>query len=206
MNTIINRRQFGLGSLAGAAVISSGGGVALLTGCSSSWITTLENDLPQLVSIASSIISIVALAQGNGALPAALAPDIAAAAAALKTSLQDLQSAVTAYNNGKGSGTLAAVTDALIAVQTSAQNVIAALPAGSVSTPTETAIIAGIGLLITLLSSVQLLMPGGAPAPAVAKARARAVVERPSMPDAATIRTGFNAVLQLHGFESAMIK
>lgn len=202
----MNRRQFGTIAIAGGAVLAAGPGTIALDGCSTSWIATLEKDLPTLVNIAGSIISIVAIAQGNGALPAALAPEISAAATVLQASLQALQSAVAAYNGGKGAGTLAAVTAAIAAVQTAAQKVIAALPAGSVSTPTETAIIAGIGLLITLLSSVQLLMPGGAPAPAVAKARTRAVVERPSMPDAATIRTGFNAVLQLHGFESAMIK
>src|SRR5579875_93917 len=203
---IMNRRDFGKLALTGGAAIAAAPSAILLDGCSTSWITTLENDLPELVNIAGSIVSIVAMASGNGALPADLAPAITAAAQALQVSLGALQDAVSAYNGGKGSGTLAAVTAALTAVQADAQKVIASLPSGTVSTSTETAIVAGIGTLVTILSSVQLLIPGGAAPNQVAKAQATAMMEKPSLPDAATIRTGYNSVLILNGFESAAIR
>ncbi len=206
----INRRQFGTLAVAGAAAMTTGGSVLMIDGCSTSWITTLENDLPQLINIASSIISIVSLASGNGTLPAALAPEITAAAQALQASLTLLQDAVNAYNGGKGNGTLAAVSAAVAAVQADAQKVIAALPAGTVSTNLEVAIVSGIGLLVTIISSIQLLMPATpAPTPALAatvdRAKATAAMGKATLPDAATIKAGYNAVLVHCGFGSATI-
>lgn len=205
----ITRRQFGKTS---AAMVAATALIAMpeLEGCSTSWITTLENDIPELVNIAGSIISIVALATGNGTLVAADGALITAATQVLQAALQTLQDAVTAYNGGKGQGTVAAISDALAAVATDAQALIAKLTAAGVAIPTnvQTSIVAGIGLLVTIVSSIQLLLPN-APVPATvgltAKAKAKASAAKTAPPSAGQIRTGFNSVLVLQGFAADQI-
>lgn len=206
----LTRRTFGkvaAGSVAGAALLS----MPALEGCSTSWITTLENDLPELTNIATSIISIVALASGNGSLVSTDAALITAATQVLQASLTALQNAVNAYNGGKGQGTVAAISAALGAVATDAQAVIAKLTAAGVGVPTnvQTSIVAGIGLLVTIVSSIQLLLPA-APVPATvgltAKASAKAAVAKTTPPTKAQIRSGYNAVLVMQGFAADQIQ
>ena len=205
----ITRRQFGKGTAALAAATAL---IAMpeLEGCSTSWITTLENDIPELVNIAGSIISIVALATGNGTLVANDAALITAATQVLQTTLQALQTAVAAYNGGKGQGTVQAISAALAAVATDAQKVIAAITASGVAVPTnvQTSIVAGIGLLVTIVSSIQLLLPN-APVPATvgltAKASATTAIAKTAPPNKAQIRSGYNAVLVLQGFGAEQI-
>lgn len=210
MEATMTRRQFGKGSallaVATAAIV-----IPELEGCSTSWITTLENDIPELVNIASSIISIVALATGNGTLAAASAALITAETQILQGGLQTLQDAVTAYNGGKGQGTVQAISDALKAVATDAQTMIAKIMAAGIGIPTtvQTAIVAGIGLLITIISSIQLLLPG-APVPVAvgqtATAKAKANVAKTAPPNATQIRTGYNSVLVMQGFAADQIQ
>lgn len=185
------------GAVAGGCALSAGP-VLLVAGCSSSWITTVENDLPEILNIVTSIVSVISVAEGNASLPTQVGQVVQAAVAVLQASLGALQDAVNAYKAKQSAGTLNAVIAALNVAEADVQKVVAALPAGSVSPNVATVIVAGLGTVVTILSAIQALVPGAAPA-AVTAATAKGA-EKVVLPNAAAIRLGFDSVLRLHGF------
>lgn len=200
----LSRRDFGKTSLLaiGTAALAGTGTV----GCSTSWVTTVENDIPEIVNIVSSILSVISVATGNGAIAGAVGTIVSEAISAFQAALAAFQAAVIAYNGGKGQGTLQAVIDALQSAQQSVQAVVAALPAGSVSPIVDTIIIAGLGTIITILSGIQTLIPGAAPVGVTTAATATAILTKPVLPNGAALRSGFNAVLVLHGYGAQKIQ
>lgn len=198
---VLTRRQFGKVSLTalGTAAIA-GTGTLALDGCSTAWITTVENDLPVVVNIVSGLVGIIATATGNGLLSAAVGAVVSEAVNAAVASLSALEDAVKAYSANQSAGTLQAVIAALTAAQGDIGKVVAALPAGSVSAVVETVIIAGLGTAITILSSIQALIPGAAPAALTAKATASVIASKPVLPNAAALKAGYNCVLWIHGY------
>jgi len=201
----VGRRTFLKLSASGAAVAVLPA-TALLEGCSTEWVDVVLKDLPTVVNIAGTILSIVATATGTGALSPVIGQIISASATALQASLQAFKDAVDAYNASKTQGNLNAVIAALQVAQNDARKVIEALPAGTVSTTVQLAIVGALGLVVTLLSSIQTLIPGGAPLSITTKAGIDVVRTKPVMPNADALKFGMNAVLNLHGFASAQIK
>jgi hypothetical protein len=157
------------------------------------------------VGIANAILQVIATAMGNGVLASAVGAIISEAVQALSASLQALQDAITAYQANTGSG-LSKVISAVQAAQADAQKVISSLPAGSVSTVVQSIIIAGLGAIITILSSIQAMIPGAAPASITAHATSAAASTTIVLPNAAAIKTGFNNVLLVHGYGAQEIK
>jgi hypothetical protein len=204
---MFNRRTLFIngGRLAGAALALPS--LALLEGCTStSWIATVEADLPEVVSIVSSITGVLGVATGNGAPPADVAAIIAQAVAAATASLNALNDAVVAYKGSASAGNLAAIISTLEAAQKDIQGVIAALPAGTVSTTVNTIIVAAIGTAVVVLSSIQAIIPGAAPAAVTFRATSAASATKPTLPNAAALRGGYNAVLMLHGYGQLALK
>lgn len=204
----MERRTFLKTGAVGSALLVVGGGAPalLVTGCSTNWIQTIENDIPEIVNIITSIISVISVAEGNSTLPAAAGQVIQTAVAVAQQSLSALQDAVNAYKANESQGNLNAVIAALNAAQADVQKVVGALPAGSVAPAVITVIVAGIGTAVTILSAIQVLIPGAAPAPVTAAATKAAKKEKIVVPNAAAIRTGFDAVLRLHGFAAQAAK
>jgi hypothetical protein len=203
MRAELDRRLFLKLSVAGAAVAV----VSLPTlGCSTAWITTVLNDLPVVISIAQSIVAVVAEATGNGALAPIDAALISAAASALSTGLTALQDAVNAYNSNN-SGGLAPVIAALLAAQTDATKVVSSLVAAGVTVNSDVQMIitAAMGTAATILAAIQSLIPGAAPASVTAKATATVALGKVTMPNAESLKYGYNSVLWLHGMRGHTI-
>lgn len=159
---MMNRRQM---------LVAGSGGLALATvglgeGCNAaSWIQTALNDLPIVVQIAESIISIVAAAQGS-ADPAALGVAQTAANAA-KQALLEAQSFVAQYNSTKTGTLLGNIDAALTTAQSQLGAILAAL---HITNQTLAATLAAaIGSGLTIVVAIQALVP--AP-PAATSARA----------------------------------
>jgi hypothetical protein len=201
----MNRRTFIQGTAAAGAVLTASSAAVFEAGCSTSWINTVLADLPTVVGIANAILQVIATAMGNGVLASAVGAIISEAVQTLSASLQALQDAITAYQANTGSG-LSKVISAVQAAQADAQKVISSLPAGSVSTVVQSIIIAGLGAIITILSSIQAMIPGAAPQSITAHATAAAASTTIVLPNAAAIKTGFNNVLLVHGYGAQEIK
>ena len=204
----MNRRNFlQTGAVGTAAVLTLPAASIFEIGCSTSWIKTVQNDLPIIVGIANSILEVVTTATGSGALAAAAGALITAAVNALSASLTALSDAVTAYEASTGTG-LARVIAALTAAQSDIKAVIQSLPAGTISPVVMTIIVAGVGTIITILSSIQALIPGASAAKVTARATTAAANPQVVMPNSASLKAGYNSVLMTidSGYESAMLK
>lgn len=204
----LTRRSFGKTVvLAGAASGLASFTLLPTTGCSTSWIAVAEKDLPVIVDIATTIASIVAEAQGAGAITPLVAAAISEAAKVFSAGLTTLQDAVTAYQASKSAGDLAAVIAALNAVQQDAPNVIAAVtqaPASIVSIVTS-----AIGTAVTLLAAIQSLLPSSTTAAGnkatVAASQRVPVKTAIKLPDTKTLIGGFNSVLSVYGYGDKQI-
>lgn len=192
-----SRRDFGKTALALAAAGVSASSLELV-GCSTAWIDTVEADLPVVINIVGSIVAVIGQATGNGLLSGTVAAALQLGATALTASLEAFRDAFNAYTANKNANTLAKLIAALQSAQADAQKVIAALPAGSVSTTVQTIIIAGIGTVVTILSSIQALLPGAASAAVTLKATANASASKIVLPNAAALKAGFESVLLVH--------
>jgi hypothetical protein len=206
LNMSINRRTFFVRSATVAAGLATLPALATLEGCSTSWIATVEADIPEVVNIVSSVLGVLAMATGNGFLAPGLSAIISTAVSVAVASLNALNDAVTAYKAAGSAGTLSSVIAALEATQKDVQGVIAALPAGAVSITVNTIIVAAIGTAVVVLSSIQAIIPGAAPAAVTFRATSAAAATKPSLPNAAALRGGYNAVLMLHGYGQLALK
>lgn len=213
MKMTMNRRQFG--TRAAAAL----GSAALLTtlpameGCDTSWIATAEADLPTIISIGTTVISVIADATGNGAFSPAAVALLQESAKELNADLQTLNDAIAAYKSAAGPDTLAKVIAALRAVQADAPDVVNALP--MIGSASLTSVVTGaIGTLITLLAAIETLLPQtttGAtvptPSTGVAKARVTAAIAvrvpvktKIKLPESMVLKSSLNATLSVYGF------
>jgi hypothetical protein len=202
----MNRRNFLQASAAGTGLVLTAPALVIFeTGCPTSWIQTVENDLPIIVGIANSILQVITTATGSGAIAADVGKLVTESVQTLSTSLQALQDAVTAYQANTGTG-LSRVIAALVASQADIKAVIQSLPAGTIAPVEMTIIVGGVGLVITILSAIQSLIPGAAPTGVTAKAISAVSKQTVVMPNAAALKTGYNSLLWLHGYESAAVK
>jgi hypothetical protein len=202
----MNRRMFLQLSGTGAAVAVAAPTVLLTTGCSTAWITTVIDDIPVVINIVNSVVSVIAEATSNGGLPASVAAALTTAMNVAIASLNAFQDAANAYNANKSQGNLNALIAALTKVQSDVQGVIATLPAGSVSPSIVAVIVAALGTAILTLSSIQALIPGAAPAVVTARAVAAVATGKVEPPNAATLKSSFNAVLGLHGYQKFQLQ
>ena len=201
----MERRNFlKAGALGSGLVLTAPAMMVFETGCNTNWITVVENDIPVVLEIVNSVLQVITIATGSGALAAGVGAVVTTAINALVASLNAFADAFNAYTSSKSPASLGKVIAALEAAQNDVQAVINSLPAGSVSTTVQTIIVAGIGTVITILSAIQALLPGAAPAALTAHAQAGAVGV--VLPNAAALKTGFNAVVMLHGYGGAEVK
>ncbi len=178
-----------------------------IEGCSTSWIVTAEQDLPTILSIVESILSIAALASGNGTASAGEVSAITSIGNTIKASLAALQAVIASYNAAPSSTLLAQIAAGLSAIQ---QNLSAILAAAHIANNAlQTTITTAVGLALSVVASIQLLMP--APAPATVKAKlAVGVVQRPGVPVIVTskpsiitsgqLKYAYNSVATMYGY------
>ncbi len=202
----ISRRTFGK-QAALLAVATAAITLPELEGCSlSSWLTTVEGDLPEILNIITSILAVVTAATGSGTIATDVTAKVDAAVKTFQALLTTLQSSVAAYSANKSAGNLAALIAALQAAQAGVPNVISTI--SLITSPTvATVIVAGFGTAITILSAIEALVPGAAPAAmkAAAAQLQSTASNKIQLPNKETLRTSFNAVLILHGYAQFQI-
>lgn len=169
---------------------------AFTAGCSTSWITTAEKDLPVISAILTSTLGIVADATGNAALDAVGQAALNVAINAASAGLVTLSSLVTDYNASPSASVLVKITAALTDVQ---QNLNGILSAAQIKdTALQTAIAGGIGVAISVVSSIELLIPSSAVSAKSAAIGVKPVKIEVSTP--AEIKARYNAIVLASGY------
>jgi len=155
----------------------------VVSGCSTAWIQVAINDAPVVLQIVLSILQIADVA----AVPAAQAAGTQAQA-----DLKLLQQFLNDYKAAQAGSTeqnvaLKNIGAALSAAQTDISGILAAV---HVKDPNkQAAITAGLGVALSVLVSIESLLPAS-PAPAAAKAKTAS-----SLPSAKEVRKQFNAAV-----------
>jgi hypothetical protein len=206
----ISRRSFMFRGVKAAAVAGALPLAAVsLTGCSTNWIDTAIKDLPIAISIAQSIASILAIATGNGYISQTAAQAISALQGPIVTLLDALKDAINAYNASKTETNLGRVTDTLTQILQDLPKLLPLLQFKDSNT--QLAITSAVSLLITTLTSIQILIP--APVAALGRfkvtanvAAARvALANKTVVPSDVQVKSQFNVMMYTNGFPQLVI-
>lgn len=150
----LQRRDFLIAGSAGVAASTLG-----LSGCSaSSWITIAINDLPTILQIVTTIISIVGAASGSADAGAVTVATNAANQAL--ADLKEVELLIQGYQTAPSASVLAKIDAGLMDVQT---NLAGLLTAFHISNPVlQATLAAAIGSALTILVALQALIPAPA--------------------------------------------
>lgn len=160
-------------------------GLLSLQGCSTSWINTAIKDVPIVTSIVTDVVSIVAVAQGNGEISAADLKLIQTAATQATADLTLIQSLVKEYQTTPTTDTIDKIRTAIEDAQ---NNLQAILTAAHITNPTTSAAVtAAVGLALTTLLAIETLLPSTPAHAQTAKAAA--------LPKPAELKKQFNAIM-----------
>jgi hypothetical protein len=178
--------------------------VALVgSGCNTSWLNTAIADLPIVINILTSVLKIVAIAQGKGVDSAMVkeVQDIGNQATQDLTTAQKLINDYKAASAADKPGVLKKIDAALSAAQTELQGILTAFHVKD--NATQTAISVGIGLAVTTVEAIISLLP---PAPSTgmptARAATRAPAHKPDKPE--DLKAKYNAIVSAN-FPDAVI-
>lgn len=192
----MNRRNFLLTT--GTAAV--GASTVELVGCNAStWLTIALNDLPTILQIVTSIISIVGAASGASTAAAVAAANTAAQKA--KDAITEAQAFLAQYQANKTNTLLGNVDDALATAQAQLGAILSIL---NINNPTLQAVLsAAIGSALTIIVAVQSLIPAPVPAPTptpTPAAQRRAKLSKVTATDqSVAIRVGYNEALAAAG-------
>jgi hypothetical protein len=174
----------------------------VISGCSAAWLQTAINDVPVVIQIVTSILQLVAAAQGKGADPTML-QQVANIGAEAQKDLQLVQSLIQQYQAAAATakpGIMAQIDTALTTAQTNLNQILVVF---HIDNPQLQATIAGsLGLALATLMEVQSLIPPPPNAPAARmKVSAKALQPRPPK----VLKEEFNYIVTSHGFPEAAI-
>jgi hypothetical protein len=201
MEAILDRRQFfevsGKGALGTALVVAAAGtaGIALV-GCNTDWITTAINDLPTVVSIATTVATIVATALGAGTITPAVAAIIKTAADAAAAALAVVQQAVKDYQANPSATLLQKIKITLLDIQGNLGQILDA--AHIENTALRVVITATVGLAITVLTQIISLLPVTTVTVALKNTAQKAMAIKPLSSD--DVKKQVNGVLNAYGY------
>jgi len=169
----------------------------VVSGCSSAWLNTAIADIPVIIQIITSILQIVAAAQGKGADPAMIA-QVNNIGDEAKKDLQLVQSLVTQYQAASATAKPSLMNQIDSAIGTAQANLNQILVVFHIQDPALQATIAGsVGLALSALLEIQSLIPPPPSAPATRVAvSAKALKPR----TAKQLKQEYNFVVQSHGY------
>jgi hypothetical protein len=200
MEMVLDRREFfGVSKKATAAVVVAVASteVFMLEGCNTDWIQTAINDLPTIVSIATTIATIVADAMGGGLISPAVAAIIKTAAAAAQVGLTLIQQLVKDYQANPSASTIAKIKTTLLDVQAQLGSILDAAHIDNVGL--RAIITASVGTAIMVLTQILSLLPA-APA-ATLTANTKQVAASAVKPlDSEHIKSQLNGFLNAYGY------
>jgi len=174
----------------------------VVSGCTTSWITTAINDIPVVVQIVTSILQIVAAASGKGADPTMIA-QVGNIGQQAQSDLQLLNSLVSQYQSASAAAKPGLLNQIDAALTTAQGNLNQILVAFHVNDPALQATIAGsVGLALSALLEIQSLIPPAPNAPATRMAiSAKALKPR----TAKQLKDEANFIFQSHGYSQYVI-
>jgi hypothetical protein len=165
------------------------------SGCTP-WIDIAISDIPIVLQIVTSILSIVAIAQGKGQADPAMIAEIQNIAAQAQTDIKTVQSLINDYKAASKAdqpGVVGKIDAALSAAQRDLQGLLAAFHVKNTSTQAEVA--AGIGLALTTVQAIYSLLPPAPPSTAMPTGRTikKTPPHKPRTP--ADLKTEYNAIV-----------
>lgn len=195
----INRRQMLSATAKGAVAATVLGSVVGIEGCNAQqWIATALADLPTILQIVTSILSIVSASKGT--IDAGLLTEVNQYGAEVKKDLQLAQTLITSYQTAGATARAGLLGQIDAALNTATGNLNSILTAFHVSDPTlEATISASLGAAITMVLAVQSLMP---PPPAAAAVR---LSLHNATDQSAAMKQAFNLIVQ-RNYPSAVIR
>jgi hypothetical protein len=173
------------------------------SGCNTSWLNTAIADLPIVISILTSVLKIVAIAQGKGADSAMVkeVQDIGNQATQDLTTVQKLINDYKTASAADKPGILGKIDAALNSSQKDLQGILAAFHVKD--TATQTAISVGVGLAVTTVEAIISLLPpaksAGMPTAMTVK---KAPPHKPDKPE--DLKAKYNAIVSAN-FPDAVI-
>lgn len=196
----MDRRQF----IRGSALVAAATTTSLVSlGCSTDWISTAIQDLPTAENIVQSLAAIIAAATGNALIVPAVSALIDAAIKSVSLGLSTLQSLITGYKVTKDGSILDKIDAALTDLQSNLSSIFEI--AGIKNTSLQTAIFTAVGLLISVVSAIQTLIPAAPAASSLRKAGPNKLRKVTIIPTADQIRSQVNAVFVLKGFDAFQV-
>ena len=167
----------------------------ILSGCPP-WYDVATNDIPIVLQIVTSILSIVAIAQGKGQADPAVIAEIQSIAAQAQMDIKTVQSLISDYKTAAKAdrpGVLGKIDAALSAAQKDLQGLLAALHIKDNTTQAE--VVAGVGLALTTLQAIDSLLPPPPPSTTMPTARTvkKTAPHKPRTP--ADLKTEYNAIV-----------
>jgi len=192
----MNRRNFLVTAGAGAVGASAVG----MEGCSASqWLTIALNDLPTILQIVTSILSIVGAASGASTAAAVALANTAASKA--KEAITEAQAFLVQYQANKTTTLLGNVDDALATAQSQLGSILSIL---NINNPTlQATLSAAIGSALTIIVAVQALVPAPTPAPTpsptLAASRRVQLSKVTASNQSIAIKVGYNEALAAAG-------
>ena len=162
------------------------------SGCNLDWMNTAISDIPVVLQIVSSILGIVAVAEGKGQADPAVVAEVKSIGAQATSDLTAAQNLINDYKVASATDkptVLGKIDAALSAAQKDLQGILAAFHVKD--TATQTAISVGVGLALTTVEAITSLLPL-APSPAMPTAR-KVPPHKPDNP--ADLKTKYNAIV-----------
>jgi hypothetical protein len=195
----MNRRTF----LTSSAAIGAVTVLPLsLTGCNTSWIQTAIKDLPTIQTILTSLAAITLDATGNGMLDPITQGIIDTAISSAAVGLSATQAAITAYNANPAASTLSDIDSALSAELPKLSDILAAVHVKN--SALINTITGSVNLAISVIASIQLLLPNST---AAARYRAAGVAAPVvTLPTPKEIANQYNLIVVTNGFSKHTIK
>lgn len=174
------------------AVVLSAALVA--SGCDA--LSAATSDIPVVLQIVTSILSIVAVAEGKGQADPAMVAEVKNVAAQATNDLTTAQKLINDYKAASAVDkptVLGKIDAALSAAQKDLQGVLAVFHVKD--SATQTAISVGVGLALTTVEAIISLLPPPAPSPAMPTSRTARRVQphRPDKPE--DLKTKYNAIV-----------
>lgn len=195
---MLSRRKF-----AGAAFMLGVSATLPFVGCTTGWIDTAIQDIPVVEQIINTVVSIAALSTGNVLLTPAAIATIDMASKAVAADLLVLKALLNDYNNTPGVSVIQRIDQTLQEIEANLHTILT-VPGVPVSSTLYAIISSGIGLALTVVSSVQLLIPNSKKSLALkASGAPRPPVQLMKSSD---IKFSYNAVLKSNGYPQFAIK
>ena len=170
--------------------------VLVVSACNLNWINIAIADIPVVLQIVTSVLSIVAIAQGKGQADPNMVAEVQTIAAQAKADLTTAQNLINDYQKASAAdkpGILGKIDAALSTAQKDLEGILTTFHVKD--TATQTAVAAGIGVALTTVAAIYSLLPPPPPSTTMPTAShaPRSAPHKPRTP--AELKADYNALV-----------